>query len=266
MNIMEIYDRLADEYDSNHFHPDSAAEYIEERRFDLICPYLKESKSLKLLDVACGTGTYLGVAEKFGANVVGCDISENMVRICKNKGIDDVLINDYHTLPFKDETFDLILCINAIHYSVNPKAAISEMRRVLSKDGTILFTYFNNLNFRSINYIRKLYRRDQPISKEHRYGPFQMRKLLNDGLRPTHFYGINSLPIPGNAKPRDRKLLNVFRDMESLTKGTPLMHFFNEVLVVLKKYGLIPHLFAFNMIHEIFHFFYGYPCMSIHTL
>lgn len=266
MNIKEIYNRLANEYDKNHFHPNSAAEYAEERRFDLICPYLKKSKSLKLLDVACGTGTYLGIAKKFGADAVGCDISENMVRICKNKGIDNVFVNDYHTLPFKDGTFDLILCINAIHYSDNPKVAINEMRRVLSKDGTILFTYFNNLNFRSINYVRKLYKRDQPISKERRYSPFQMKKLLNNGLRPAHFYGINALPIPSNDKPRDKMLLNAFRDMESITKGTLLMHFFNEVLVVLKKYGLIPHLLAFSMFHEIFHFLYGCPCLSVHAL
>ncbi len=266
MNIKEIYNRLANNYDKNHFHPNSAAEYVEERRFDLICPYLKSSKSLRLLDVACGTGTYLELAKKFGADPVGCDISENMVRICKNKGIDNVFVNDYHTLPFKDETFDLILCINAIHYSDNPKAAINEMRRVLSKDGTILFTYFNNLNFRAINYVRKLYKQDQPISKEHRYSPFQMKKLLNDGLSPKHFYGINSLPIPSNAKPRDKMLLKVFCNIENLTKETPLMHFFNEVLVVLKKYGLIPHLFALNMFHEIIHFFYGCHCILSGTL
>jgi ubiquinone/menaquinone biosynthesis C-methylase UbiE len=263
MNIKEIYNRLANNYDENHFRQNSAAEYAEERRLDLICPYLKRSKSLKLLDVACGTGTYLGIAKKFGANAIGCDVSENMVRICKSKGTDNVFVNDYHTLPFKDGTFDLILCINAIHYSDNPKAAISEMRRVLSNDGTILLTYFNNLNFRSVNYVRKLYKRDQPISKEHRYSPFQMKKLLSDGLKPVRFYGINSLPVASNAKPRDKTLLKVFCDIESLTKETPLMHFFNEILVVLKRYGLIPHLFAFSMFHEIFHLFYGCPCIFI---
>jgi ubiquinone/menaquinone biosynthesis C-methylase UbiE len=266
MNIKEIYNRLANNYDKNHFSQNSAAKYAEERRFDLICPYLKRSKSLKLLDVACGTGTYLEIARKFGANAVGCDISENMVRICKNKGINNVFVNDYHTLPFKDGTFDLILCINAIHYSDNPKVAMNEIRRVLSKDGTVLFTYFNNLNFRSINSVRKLYKRDQPISKERRYSPFQMKKLLSEGLVPVHSCGINSLPVASNAKPRDERLLKVFCDIESLTRETPLMHFFNEVLVVLKKYGLIPHLFAFSMFHEIFHFFYGYSCANIHIL
>ena len=159
MNIKKIYDRLANEYDKNHFHPDSAAKYAEERRYDLIYPHLKRAKNLKVLDIACGTGTYLEIAKRYGANVVGCDISENMVRICKNKGLDNVFINDYHTLPFKDGTFDLILCINAIHYSDNPDKVLGEMRRVLSEDGTIFFTYFNILNFRSANYLRKFYKK-----------------------------------------------------------------------------------------------------------
>lgn len=262
MNIKEIYDRRASDYDKEHFQPNSSAKYVEERRLDLINPYLKRSKDLKLLDIACGTGTYLEIAKKFGADTVGCDISENMIRICKNKGFDNVFINDYHTLPFKDETFDLILCINAIHYSDNPKEVLNEMRRVLSKDGTILFTYFNNLNFRSINYLRRLYKRGHPISKERRYSPFQMKKILS-GLKPIHFYGINLLPVPSNDKPRDKMLLDIFRNVENLTKATLLMHFFNEVFVVLKKYGLIPQSLAFSLIHEILHFFHRCPCSSI---
>lgn len=259
MNIKEIYDRLANEYDKNHFHPDSAAKYAEERRCDLLYPYLKGTKNLKVLDIACGTGTYLGIAKGFGAEVVGCDISENMIRICKDKGFDSVFINDYHTLPFKDGTFDLILCINAIHYSGNPEKVLSELRRVLSEDGTILFTYFNSLNFRSVNYLRKFYKRDHPISKEHRHDPIRMKKILSKGLRPACFYGINLLPFPSNAKPRDKRLLNVFREIERLTNETPLMHLFNEVLAVLKKYGIIPHIFALSQLHEIVHFCCGHP-------
>ncbi len=262
MNIKEIYDRLASEYDEKHFQPDSSARYVEERRLDLIYPYLKRSKGIKLLDIACGTGTYLEIAKKSGADTVGCDISENMVCICKKKGFDNVFVNDYHMLPFKDDTFDLILCINAIHYSENPKEVLNEMNRVLTKDGTILFTYFNSLNFRSVNYLRKFYKKDHPISKERRFSPFQMKKILN-GFKPMHFYGINLLPVPSNDKPRNVTLLSVFHDVESLTKGTSLMHFFNEVFVVLKKYGLIPQSLAFSMIHEITHLIYGCPYSSI---
>ena len=257
MKIKEIYNRLAYEYDKDHFYPNSAANYVEERRFDLIRPYLRESKNLRILDVSCGTGTYLGIASDLGTNAVGCDVSEDMIAVCKKKGFDRVIINDYHSLPFKDSTFDLILCINAIHYSDNPETVLNEMRRVLADNGTILFTYFNSLNFRSVNYIRRFYKIDHPISKEHRYTPYRIKKIfLKVRLISTDFYGINLLPVPTNSRSRNEVFLRFFKKVELITRKTQLMHFFNENFVVLKKNALKQIFFTSNVFHEAFHFIY----------
>ena len=235
-NIKEIYDKFANTYDDAHFSPNSATDYVEKRRLGLIYPYLENVKALRVLDVACGTGTYLAQAQKNGAEVVGCDISENIIRISKNKGLDNVIVNDYHTLPFKNGTFDLILCINAIHYSNNPKKVLSEMRRVLAVNGIILFSYFNILNFRVINYIRKLYLKNRQIAYEHRYFTHQMEKILKEAkLTPTYYCGINLLPFIVNSKPRNKKFLNICHKAEHYINETPMMHFFNEVFVVSKE-------------------------------
>jgi SAM-dependent methyltransferase len=254
MKIKEIYNRLAYEYDNDHFYPNSAANYVEERRFDLIRPYLRESKNLRILDVSCGTGTYLGIARDLGANAVGCDVSENMIAVCKNKGFDRVIINDYHSLPFKDSTFDLILCVNAIHYSDDPETVLNEMRRVLADNGTILFSYFNSLNFRSVNYIRKFFKTGHPISKEHRYKSYRIKKMfLNVRLIPTNFCGINLLPFPTNSRSRKEVLLCFFNKVELITRKTQLMHFFNEIFVVLKKNAPKQFFLTSNVFHEAFH-------------
>ena len=234
--IKEIYDTLADEYDKIHFHPNSAAEYVERRRLNLIYPYLQKSKGLRILDVACGTGTYLAIGKRMGAEVFGCDISRNMTQICKDKGINNIFVADYHFLPFKDNTFDLVLCINAIHYTNNVEKVISEMKRVLSDNGIILLTYFNILNFRSINYVRRIYKKNSQISYQHRYFPFQITKILKKvKLTPTGHCGINLLPFTVNSKSRNKKILDICYEIEGHTNKTPLMHFFNEVFVVLKK-------------------------------
>jgi ubiquinone/menaquinone biosynthesis C-methylase UbiE len=135
---------------------------VERRRLSLISPYLKKSSGMRVLDVACGTGTYLKLAEDFGADVVGCDISESMVRICKEKGLKALFINDYHYLPFKDRTFDLALCVAAIPYSASPMIVLKELCRVLQNKGTLIFTYFNTLNFRITNYVIKYFKPDHP--------------------------------------------------------------------------------------------------------
>lgn len=235
-NIIEIYDIFASEYDKIHFHPNSAADYVEKKRFNLVYPYLQKSKGLMVLDVACGTGTHLAIAKKNGAEVVGCDMSKNMIRACKNKGVNNTFVGNYHFLPFKDKTFDLVLCINAIHYSSDPEKVLSEMRRVSSENGIILFTYFNILNFRGINYVRRIYKKNYQITYQRRYFPPKITKILKEAkLIPTCFCGINLLPFTVNSKPRNKNFLNICHKVEHHINETPLMHFFNEVFVVLKK-------------------------------
>jgi ubiquinone/menaquinone biosynthesis C-methylase UbiE len=235
MNIKEIYDDLACQYDRSHFYPGSAAEYVERRRLGLILPYLQRSSGMRVLDVACGTGNYLRLAEDFGAEVVGCDISESMLKICRDKGLKALFINDYHYLPFKDETFDLALCVAAIPYSTSPVTVLKELCRVLQDRGTLIFTYFNTLNFRITNYVIKYFKPAHPINHEHRFGPSLLRDISSIGFRPTYACGINYLPFPANEKPRRKRILDFFARLENSIDETQLMHISNETFTVLEK-------------------------------
>jgi len=117
VDIREIYDAMAAEYDQRHFRLGSAAEYVETRRLSVIHPYLRRARGARVLDAACGTGIYSVVARDLGARVVACDISEKIIGICRAKDLGDLFVSDYHALPFREEAFDLTLCVNAIHYS-----------------------------------------------------------------------------------------------------------------------------------------------------
>jgi ubiquinone/menaquinone biosynthesis C-methylase UbiE len=234
MDIKEVYDNLASTYDKDHFTPNSAMEYAEKRRMKLICSYLENSEDLRLLDVACGTGTYLSIAKEFGAEVVGCDVSKEMIQACRDKGLYSTMVNDYQNLPFKDATFDMVLCINAIHYSRDPQRVVSEMQRVLVDGGIILLTYFNLLNFRSANYIRRSYKKNQPISFEKRYGTFYIKQIMSSmTLHST--CGINMLPFPSTPNARSERLLNLCQRVEDHLASTICMHFFNETFLALEK-------------------------------
>ncbi len=235
MNIKDIYDDLAHQYDQSHFYPGSAAEYVETRRLRLISPYLRKSSGLKVLDVACGTGTYLKMAEGFGADVVGCDLSEGMVRICRDKGLKSLFINDFHHLPFKDKTFDMALCVAAILYSSNPMAVLSELCRVLKDNGVLILTYFNTFNFRITNYVIRYFKPNHPITHEHRFGPSLLKDISNIGFKPAYACGINYLPFPANEKPRKRAVLDLFARLEDGIDETKLMYLSNETFTVLEK-------------------------------
>jgi radical SAM protein with 4Fe4S-binding SPASM domain len=102
----------------------------------------------KILEVGCGTGNYSLEISKLGAEVVGVDASEWMLRIAiKNARVNKVNLipkhSDAQNLPFPDGTFDAIMSINMLEYSQNSQKAVHEMIRVLRKGGQLILGVLN---------------------------------------------------------------------------------------------------------------------------
>lgn len=83
----------------------------------------------KTLDIGAG-GSLYGY-ERFFPNRTTVDIDA-----ARNPEI----IADVHDLPFKDEEFDVVLCIEVLEHVLDPKKAIAEMKRVLKKEGSLILT------------------------------------------------------------------------------------------------------------------------------
>ena len=84
-----------------------------------------------VLDIYCGSRPY----EDFlppSARCVGLDVEGNPY------GLADVVSDEF--LPFPDESFDLVTCIQAFHYVPDPRPAIDEIRRVLRPGGAVVLT------------------------------------------------------------------------------------------------------------------------------
>ncbi len=96
------------------------------------------------LDVSCGTGEGLLILrKKTNGKIAGVDLSEEMLKIAKQKfsgknielkkaSVDDI--------PYKDESFDVVLSTEAFHHYPNPENAVKEMIRVLKKGGELIIT------------------------------------------------------------------------------------------------------------------------------
>ena len=65
-----------------------------------------------------------------GARCTGLDVEGNPY------GVADVVSNEL--LPFPDESFDLVMCVQAFHYMPDPEHAVAEFSRVLRPGGTVL--------------------------------------------------------------------------------------------------------------------------------
>src|SRR5579884_1064655 len=102
-----------------------------------------------LLEVGCGSGgPDLFAAQLTGARVTGIDINEHGIAVANKMAQDRGLENQVHfvqldaasQLPFDDQTFDAVMCIDAIIHVPGRAKVLAEWRRVLKTGGRALFT------------------------------------------------------------------------------------------------------------------------------
>jgi ubiquinone/menaquinone biosynthesis C-methylase UbiE len=95
------------------------------------------------LDFGCGTGRSTRFLKKLGFNVVGVDISENMIYQAKkiSPNEDYQLVEDGYFCQFRDSTFDLVLSIFTFDNIPTREKKIKNLReisRVLKTEGNFV--------------------------------------------------------------------------------------------------------------------------------
>lgn len=106
-----------------------------------------ELKMKRFLDLGCGLGRHTVLFAQSGFNVSCFDISEDAIdrtkKWCEKENLScDFEVGDMIKLPYKDNTFDCILCRNVISHTDTEgmKTIVSEIKRVLKKDGECYLT------------------------------------------------------------------------------------------------------------------------------
>ncbi|HYM75474.1 MAG TPA: class I SAM-dependent methyltransferase [Candidatus Dormibacteraeota bacterium] len=116
---------------------------------DKFLRWLNLASGMVLLDVACGAGgPALRVAALTGCSVVGVDTHESAIatanRLASERGLagraEFRVADAAQRLPFADESFDAVTCIDAINHLPDRERVMSEWTRVLKRDGRVLFT------------------------------------------------------------------------------------------------------------------------------
>lgn len=106
----------------------------------------------RLLEVGVGTGINATMYPS-GCDVTGVDISENMLKIAREriarKGVRNVKLHvmDAASLTFEDDSFDAVYAPFVISVVPDPVAVVREMRRVCRPGGRIIILN----HFRSAN-------------------------------------------------------------------------------------------------------------------
>lgn len=94
-----------------------------------------------VLDVACGTGIVARAAAKHageGGRVAGLDRSQAMLNVAARLLPEaEFRLGDAGQSPFADASFDTVLCQASLMFFPGPLAALAEMARVVTPEGTV---------------------------------------------------------------------------------------------------------------------------------
>lgn len=94
-----------------------------------------------ILDVGCGTGDLTNVLQQRGANVVGVDLSANMIeQACTKYPHISFAVADATSLPYEGQ-FDCVFSNAALHWMKQPEAVAASMYNSLKEGGRIVVEF-----------------------------------------------------------------------------------------------------------------------------
>jgi SAM-dependent methyltransferase len=174
---------------------DGASARESERDFGSKTGFTPEQLQKKLvLDVGCGMGRFADVATRWGAHVVGVDLSVAAEVAARNLAGRDfrAFQADVFNLPFEAESFDFIYSIGVLHHTPDCEAAVKVLAQYLRPGGTLAVWLYSGYNkwYRFSDFYRKFTHR-MPAQLLHTSLRFVVPLLyaLNRGLRAIPVIG-----------------------------------------------------------------------------
>ena len=145
-NSQNFWDKNAGRYD--RFMRKDAAAY--EQMYELLRPVVRQKT---VLELATGTGLIAKHIVCSAEHIEATDASQKMIEQAK-QGVKSAKlyfsVQDMFHLPYADQSFDVVIVVNALHIVPEPEKALSEIRRVLKDDGVLVaptFTHADNAFF-----------------------------------------------------------------------------------------------------------------------
>ena len=142
-NSQNFWDKNAGRYD-RFMRKDTAA---YEQLYELLRPVVRQKT---VLELPTGTGLIAKHIVCSAEHIEATDASQKMIEQAK-QGVKSAKlyfsVQDMFHLPYADQSFDVVIVVNALHIVPELEKALSEIRRVLKDDGVLVaptFTHADN--------------------------------------------------------------------------------------------------------------------------
>jgi len=143
-----------------------------------------QMKGKLVLDVGCGMGRFAEVATRWGAHVIGIDLSVAAEVAARNLADRDfvALQADLFHLPFAVESFNYIYSVGVLHHTPDCEQAVKVLPQYLKPGGTLAVWLYSGYNkwYRFTDIYRKY---------THRMSPASLHRMLKVAV--PFFYHLN---------------------------------------------------------------------------
>ena len=200
-------------WDDNHVFPEVIRPdlaFLFRRMNEVTVEEVEPAEEERILDIGCGRAIDAVELARSKGECLGVEPSETMIRhardhITKN-GAEVTLIRGVgENLPFKDGSFDKVMCKGALDHFPHPDKAIEEIARVLKPRGKAIITIanFESLSFRLgrrlLRAIEIVFRKGSgkkrvwhvPNDHAYKFDYASLRKMVEPHLRVERTIGIS---------------------------------------------------------------------------
>ena len=140
-------------------------------------------KDKEVLEIATGPGLLAKHVAHFTKKMLATDYSDGMIKEAKKGEYPDNLtfeVADATSLPYTDNSFDVVIIANALHVMANPDKALKEIDRILREDGVMIAPNFVGHNKGARSKIWSNILKLAGIKFEHQWTPDEYIKWLDE--------------------------------------------------------------------------------------
>ncbi|MFA9557959.1 class I SAM-dependent methyltransferase [Evansella sp. AB-rgal1] len=201
-DTQHIFNQLANtyKYDVDEESPYNA--YYERPAMMSALP--EDLHKMKILDAGCAAGWYTEQLANKGADLTGIDVSTDMIQVARERVGDKATFHCHdlgESLPFPDNTFDIIVSSLTLHYIESWTKTFREFQRILKPGGIFIysvhhpfmdFTRFPCNDYFETKLLKETWKKPR-ISIEVRFFRRSMQNIINE---TTTFFQLDKMLEP----------------------------------------------------------------------
>ena len=135
--IAEWYNTISNSYDELYGGEQS-------QKYETVLEFLGNRHFRVLIDIGCGTGTFLEKAYETYDYAIGIDLSTKMLQIARRRKIrnTDYVLASSSSLPLKGNSADCTVSISTAKAESNLPMFIADLERISHQDSLLALTIF----------------------------------------------------------------------------------------------------------------------------